>query len=131
MANTPRDYYRGDIYYADLNPVIGHEQGGIRPVLILQNDTGNYFSPPVIVTVATRHTNKKASMPTHVSLDNIEGLPGQSQFQLETLRTVDKRRLRSFVGKLTQQQMELVDDALRISLHLDADAYLPITVEAP
>ena len=131
MANTPRDYYRGDIYYADLNPVFGHEQGGIRPVLILQNDTGNYFSPTVIVTVATRHTNKKASMPTHVSLDDIDGLPGQSQFQLETLRTVDKRRLRSFVGKLTQPQMELVDDALRISLHLDADAYLPITVEAP
>ena len=125
------DYYRGEIYYADLDPIFGHEQGGIRPVLILQNDVGNCFSPTVIVTVASRRTFKKPSQPTHVTLNNIEGLPGQSQFQLETLRTLDKRRLRGRVGKLTPAQMDMIDAALRVSLYLDEDDYLPTEVEAP
>lgn len=131
MEQNYHDYYRGEIYYADLNPIFGHEQGGIRPVLILQNDLGNYFSPTVIVTVATRRTFKKPSQPTHVTLDNIEGLPGQSQFQLETLRTVDKRRLRQYVGKLTDAQMGKIDAALRVSLNLDESDCLPTEIEAP
>ncbi len=131
MEQSYHDYYRGEIYYADLNPIFGHEQGGVRPVLILQNDLGNYYSPTVIVTVATRRTFKKSSQPTHVTLDCIEGLPGPSQFQLETLRTVDKRRLRQRVGKLTEAQMSEIDTALRVSLHLSEDDYLPTEVEAP
>lgn len=131
MEQNYHDYYRGEIYYADLNPIFGHEQGGVRPVLILQNDLGNYYSPTVIVTVATRRTSKKAAQPTHVVLDGIEGLPSQSQFQLETLRTLDKRRLRQRVGKLTDEQMEAIDNALRVSLHLGEDDPIPTEVEAP
>ncbi len=131
MEQGYHDYYRGEIYYADLNPIFGHEQGGVRPVLILQNDVGNYYSPTVIVTAATRRTFKKSLQPTHVVLNNIEGLPGKSQFQLETLRTVDKRRLRQRVGKLTEEQMEQIDTALRVSLHLNEEDYLPAEVAAP
>lgn len=131
MEQNYHDFYRGEIYYADLNPTFGHEQGGFRPVLILQNDVGNYYSPTVIVTAATRRTFKKSSQPTHVALDDIEGLPGSSQFQLETLRTIDKRRLRERVGKLSAEQMAQIDAALRISLHLGEDDYLPTEVEAP
>lgn len=85
----------------------------------------------MIVTVATRRTFKKPTRPIHVTLDGIEGLPGQSQFQLETLRTVDKRRLRQRVGKLTEGQMAEIDAALRVSLYLGEDDYLPTEVEAP
>jgi mRNA interferase MazF len=131
MEQNYHDFYRGEIYYADLNPIFGHEQGGVRPVLILQNDVGNCFSPTVVVTVATRHTSKKPMQPTHVMLDHVEGLRGKSQFQLETLRTVDKRRLRGRVGKLTSEQMEKIDAALRVSLYLGEDDYLPTEVEAP
>jgi len=131
MEQSYHDYYRGEIYYADLDPAFGHEQGGVRPVLILQNDLGNCFSPTVIVTAATRRTFKKANQPTHVTLDDIEGLSGRSQFQLETLRTLDKRRLRERAGRLTDEQMEQIDAALRVSLHLGEDDYLPTEVEAP
>lgn len=130
MEQNYHDYYRGEIYFADLNPVFGHEQGGFRPVLILQNDLGNYFSPTVIVTAATRRTFKKPLQPTHVTLDDVEGLE-PSLFMLEVIRTVDKRRLRERVGKLTDEQMEKIDAALRVSLYLDEDDYLPTEVEAP
>lgn len=131
MERNEREYHRGEIYYADLNPVFGHEQGGTRPVLILQNDYGNFYSPTVIVTAATSRTYKKPHQPTHVILTGIEGLPHDSEFQLETLRTVDKRRLRDRVGKLTDEQMEKIDASLRISLYLGEDDYLPTEVEAP
>ena len=112
------------------NPA-NHEQGGTRPVLILQNDVGNYYSPTVIVTAATTQKNKKQNLPTHVELENVEGLPDTSVFMLEVLRTIDKRRIRSYAGKLTDEQMDRIDTALRISLRLDEDAYLPTEVEAP
>lgn len=131
MDQTDHEFYRGEIYYADLNHTVGHEQYGIRPVLILQNDVGNCFSPNVIVTVASRHISKKKGQPTHVVLDNIEGLPHKSQFQLETIYTLDKRRLRQRVGKLTDEQMAEIDAALRVSLCLGEDDYLPTEVEAP
>lgn len=131
MEQNYHDFYRGELYFADLNPVFGHEQGGVRPVLILQNDFGNYFSPTVIVTAATSRTSKKPQQPTHVILSGIEGLPHDSEFQLETLRTVDKRRLRERVGKLTDEQMTQIDAALRVSLYLGEDDYLPTEVEAP
>ena len=121
---------RGDIFYADLSPVVGSEQGGVRPVLVLQNDVGNYYSPTLIVTAATRRTFKKPTQPTHVVLDDAEGL-APSLFMLEVIRTIDKRRVRSYVGKLTEEQMEQIDAALRVSLNLDEDAFPPTELEAP
>lgn len=130
MEQRFHDFHRGELYYADLDPVFGHEQGGTRPVLILQNDVGNYYSPTLIVTAATRRTFKKPSQPTHVVLDDAEGL-APSLFMLEVIRTIDKRRVRSYVGRLTEEQMEQIDAALRVSLHLDEDAFLPMELEAP
>lgn len=124
------DFHRGEIYIADLNPYFGHEQGGTRPVLILQNDVGNIFSPTVIITPATRRTYKKHLQPTHVVLDDAEGLK-PSMFMLEVIRTIDKRRIHNYVGRLTGEQMALIDAALRVSLHLGEDDHLPTELEAP
>ena len=125
MEHNFHDYHRGEVYYADLNPVFGHEQGGIRPVVILQNDTGNYYSPTLIVAAVTRRTFKKPSQPTHVVLDDAEGLE-PSLFMLEVIRTIDKRRIRSYVGKLTGEQMGRINSALMKSVGLDKD-YIPVT----
>ena len=130
MEQRFHDFHRGELYYADLDPVFGHEQGGTRPVLVLQNDVGNYYSPTLIVTAATRRTFKKPSQPTHVVLDDAEGLE-PSLFMLEVIRTIDKRRVRSYVGRLTEEQMEQIDAALRVSLYLDEDASLPTELEVP
>lgn len=130
MNQSFHDFYRGEIYYAYLEPSFGHEQGGTRPVLILQNDVGNYYSPTLIVTAATAQKHKKF-MPTHVELSSVEGLPDTSVFMLEVLRTIDKRRIRNYAGKLTPEQMDKIDAALRVSLRLGEDAYLPTEVEAP
>ena len=130
MEQRFHDFHRGELYYADLDPVFGHEQGGTRPVLVLQNDVGNYYSPTLIVTAATRKTFKKPTQPTHVVLDDAEGLD-PSLFMLEVIRTIDKRRVRGYVGKLTGEQMEQIDAALRVSLHLDEDAFPPTELEAP
>ena len=130
MDRNFHDFHRGEVYYADLNPVIGHEQGGIRPVLVIQNDTGNYHSPTIIVIAVTRRTFKKPSQPTHVVLDDAEGLT-PSLFMSEVIRTIDKRRVHNYVGKLTGEQMERIDAALRVSLRLDEDAFLPVEMEAP
>ncbi len=130
MDRNFHDFHRGEVYYADLNPVIGHEQGGIRPVLVIQNDTGNYHSPTIIVIAVTRRTFKKPSQPTHVVLDDAQGL-APSLFMSEVIRTIDKRRVRSYVGRLTEEQMEQIDAALRVSIYLDEDAFLPTELEAP
>ena len=123
MERNFHDFHRGEVYYADLNPVFGHEQGGIRPVVILQNDTGNYYSPTLIVAAVTRRTFKKPSQPTHVVLDDAEGLE-PSLFMLEVIRTIDKRRVRGYVGRLTRKQMMRVNAALLLSVGLDKD-YVP------
>ena len=125
MERNFHDFHRGEVYYADLNPVFGHEQGGTRPVLVLQNDVGNYYSPTLIVTAITRRTFKKPSQPTHVVLDDAEGLE-PSLFMLEVIRTIDKRRVRSYVGKLTREQMGRINSALMKSVGLDKD-YIPVT----
>ena len=125
MERNFHDFHRGEVYYADLNPVFGHEQGGIRPVVILQNYTGNYYSPTLIVAAVTRRTFKKPSQPTHVVLDDAEGLE-PSLFMLEVIRTIDKRRIRSYVGKLTGEQMGRINSALMKSVGLDKD-YIPVT----
>ncbi len=107
---------RGDIYYADLSPVIGSEQGGIRPVLIIQNDIGNKYSPTVIVTAITSQINK-AKLPTHVEISSEEyGLNKDSVILLEQIRTIDKRRLKDRIGHINEELMVQVDQALTISL---------------
>lgn len=109
---------RGDIYYADLSPVVGSEQGGIRPVLIIQNDVGNKYSPTVIAAAITSRINK-AKMPTHIELTAREyGLNKDSVILLEQIRTIDKRRLREKIGYLDGSAMGSVNDALQISFGL-------------
>lgn len=109
---------RGDIFYADLSPVVGSEQGGIRPVLIVQNDVGNKYSPTVIAAAITSRINK-AKMPTHIELlANIYGLNKDSVVLLEQIRTIDKRRLREKIGKLDTGMMDRVDGALFVSFGL-------------
>lgn len=105
---------RGQIYYADLSPVVGSEQDGFRPVLILQNDTGNKFSPTTIVAPITS-TKPDSHMPTHVRV-NVEGLVSGSVALLEQIRTIDKRRLDDYVGKLNKDMMGKVDHAIITSL---------------
>ena len=109
---------RGDIFYADLSPVVGSEQGGVRPVLIVQNDTGNRHSPTVIAAAITSQTGK-ARLPTHISLAALScGLPKDSVILLEQLRTNDKRRLKDKVCHLDQCMLDRVNHALEISLEL-------------
>lgn len=109
---------RGEIYYADLSPVVGSEQGGVRPVLIVQNDIGNKYSPTVIMAAITSQINK-AKLPTHVELSASEyGLPKDSVILLEQIRTIDKKRLREKICTLSSEVMEKVNEALQISLGL-------------
>ena len=109
---------RGDIYYADLNPVVGSEQGGdIRPVLIIQNDVGNKFSPTVIVAAITHR--KKSELPIHVTIKNAEYLKKDSIVLLEQIRTIDRSRLREYIGCIDNVNMIKVDKALAISVGLN------------
>ena len=124
---------RGDVYYADLRPVVGSEQGGVRPVLIIQNDIGNRHSPTVICAAITSRMNKaklpthvelsarmnKAKLPTHIEIEaSAYGIVRDSVILLEQLRTIDKRRLKDKICHLTPEQLALVNEALKISLDL-------------
>ena len=112
---------RGDIFYADLSPVVGSEQGGVRPVLIVQNDTGNRHSPTVIAAAITSQPGK-ARLPTHISLAAMScGLPKDSVVLLEQIRTVDKRRLREHMGRVDETMMKQVDTAIAVSFGLHPD----------
>lgn len=107
---------RGELYYADLSPVVGSEQGGIRPVLVVQNDIGNKYSPTVIAAAVTSKINK-AKLPTHIELSsNTYGLQKDSVILLEQIRTLDKRRLKERIGELNETTMTKVDKAILISL---------------
>ena len=107
---------RGDIFYADLSPVVGSEQGGIRPVLIIQNDTGNMHSPTIIVCAITSKLHKH-ELPTHVHLDCKDcAMMKDSVVLLEQVRTIDKARLKSFICHLNVDMMKKVDEALKISM---------------
>ena len=109
---------RGDIYFADLRPVVGSEQGGVRPVLIIQNDMGNCHSPTVICAAITSRMNK-AKLPTHIALDAGKyHLMKDSVILLEQIRTIDKRRLREHTGHADRSVMEQVDSALAVSFGL-------------
>ena len=109
---------RGEIYYADLSPVVGSEQGGIRPVLIIQNDVGNKHSPTVIAAAITSQLNK-AKLPTHIELGaRSYGLSKHSVVLLEQIRTIDKRRLKERMGRLDEAVMQQVDNAIAVSFGL-------------
>ena len=112
--------YKGDMFYADLTPVVGCEQGGIRPILIVQNDIGNRYSPTVIVAAITSHTEKNP-LPTHIRLCSQQyGLRQNSLVLLEQVRTIDRSRLREYIGHLGEPQMQQVNEALAVSFGLDA-----------
>ena len=106
---------RGELYYADLSPVVGSEQGGIRPVLVVQNDTGNRYSPTVIAAAVTSKIHK-ARLPTHIELPQAFGLQKDSVILLEQIRTIDKKRLMSRIGELPATTMSKVNRAILISL---------------
>ena len=117
-VNTNLDIKRGYLYYADLSPVVGSEQGGVRPVLIIQNDIGNKYSPTVIVAAITSQINK-AKLPTHIEISaNEYGLNKDSVILLEQIRTIDKKRLREKIGCLDKNMMLKVNNRLQISLGL-------------
>ena len=110
------DIIRGDIYYADLSPVVGSEQGGVRPVLVIQNDVGNKFSPTVIIAAITSQLTK-AKLPTHIELNKeTYNLAKDSVVLLEQIRTLDKRRLKEKVSSIDTLKMQQVDLAMMISL---------------
>lgn len=109
---------RGDIYYADLSPVVGSEQGGVRPVLIVQNDVGNKFSPTVIAAAITSQ-HDKAKLPTHIQVNATNsGLAKDSIVLLEQVRTIDKQRLKEKMGRLDDGSMNMVNQALSVSFGL-------------
>ncbi len=119
MELNPNIVKRGEIYYADLSPVVGSEQGGMRPVLIVQNDVGNRYSPTVIAAAITSQQNK-ARLPTHIELSaKTYGLSKNSVVLLEQVRTIDKRRLKEKMGSLDEGTMHRVDNAIAISFGID------------
>lgn len=109
---------RGDLFYADLNPVVGSEQGGIRPVLVIQNNVGNHFSPTIVAAAITSRKAKN-SLPTHILLEDVPGLAPTSLLLLEQLRTIDRKRLRGYIGRISKEKMLEVDAALAISIGLN------------
>lgn len=116
MQEQKRIIRRGDVFYADLSPVVGCEQGGIRPVLIIQNDIGNRYSPTVIVVAITSKLKKE--LPTHVEIGCMEPLQKNSVVLLEQIRTIDRIRLLEYIGSLSEFRMISIDQALSLSLGL-------------
>lgn len=112
------EYRRGDIYLADLSPFCGSEQGGVRPVVVIQNNTGNKHAPTLVVATITAKTRKKTKQPTHYLIRNNPALSRPSLVLLEQLRTIDKQRIIKYLGKVTRKEMRGVDAALRVSLDL-------------
>ena len=111
-------YRRGDIYCADLNPVVGSEQGGIRPVVVIQNDIGNKHSTTLIVATVTTKIRKKEQMPTHYLIQNNPAFSQPSVVMLEQIRTIDKKRIEGYLGKATRSKMLGIDKALIASVAL-------------
>ena len=120
-------YRRGDVYLANLDPYIGSEQGGTRPVVVLQNNTGNYYCPTLIVAPITSKAGKKPSQPTHYYAERIHGLELPGMVLLEQIKTIDKRRVKKYLGRMTRQQMDEIGEAIEEALGL----YVPEEMEAP
>lgn len=119
-------YRRGDIYLADLNPYYGFEQGGVRPVLVLQNNVGNFYCPTLIIVPLTSQI-KKPNQPTHFLLNDVRGLNRPAMVIAEQIKTIDKRRIRKYLGKVDRQTMDELAECLEVSLGL----YIPEEMEAP
>lgn len=124
MEKRCKPILRGELYYADLSPIVGSEQGGIRPILILQNDVGNRHSPTVIVAAVTG--SPKKPLPTHVAIGSAKGVSKSSVVLLEQLRTIDRTRLGGYIGKVSGESLSKIDEALKISVGL-APAHFCIT----
>lgn len=120
-------YRRGDVYLANLDPYIGSEQGGTRPVVVLQNNTGNYYCPTLIIAPITSKAGKKPSQPTHYYAERIHGLDVPGMVLLEQIKTIDKRRVKKYLGRMTRQQMDEIGEAIEEALGL----YVPEEMEAP
>ena len=120
VSNIPKDwkYLRGDIYYADMEPHIGSEQGGTRPVVVLQNDVGNRYAPTLIVATVTSRTEKKRYQPTHVLIAHNTAFEKPSVVQVEQIFTIDKSRIQRFLGRLTQDEMQEIEKGVVSSLAL-------------
>ena len=120
IAIIPKDwkYLRGDIYYADMEPHIGSEQGGTRPVVVLQNDIGNRYAPTLIVATVTSRTEKKRYQPTHVLIAHNTAFEKPSVVQLEQIFTIDKSRIQRFLGRITQNEMQEIEKGVVSSLAL-------------
>ena len=112
-------YIRGDIYYANMEPHVGSEQGVERPVVVLQNDMGNKHSSTLIIATLTSKVDKKLNLPTHVLLDQNPGLKVPSIVQLEQIFTIDKRRVQRFAGQTSSEEMDRIEAALKISLGMN------------
>lgn len=119
MGEQKRIIRRGDIFYADLSPVVGCEQGGIRPVIVIQNDIGNRYSPTVIVVAITSKSKKE--LPTHVELGCMGALQKNSVVLLEQIRTIDRTRLLEYIGSVSRLRMLLIDQALLLSIGLSME----------
>ncbi|MBO6268878.1 MAG: type II toxin-antitoxin system PemK/MazF family toxin [Clostridium sp.] len=119
-------YWRGDIYLVDFDPVVGSEQGGVRPGLVLQNDIGNFFSPTMVVAPVTTQL-KRLDLPTHVLLENVRGLNATSMAVIEQPKPIDKQRIRRYLGKINKEQMKAVEAAMLIEFGME----IPECVEAP
>ena len=119
-------YRRGDIYLVDFDPVVGSEQGGVRPGLVLQNDIGNFFSPTMVVAPVTTQL-KRLDLPTHVLLENVRGLNATSMAVIEQPKPIDKQRIRRYLGKINKEQMKAVEAAMLIEFGME----IPECVEAP
>lgn len=110
---------RGDVFYADLDPIIGSEQGGVRPVLVVQNNVGNKYSPTVVVLPIS--SAKKTNMPTHIRICGSKMLPKDSIVLAEQIRTIDRNRLQSYVGSLGVEIMEKINESMKISIGVNVD----------
>ena len=121
-----RSFKRGEIYVADLSPYVGSEQGGIRPVIILQNNLGNIFSPTLIVVPLTSRY-KKRNLPTHYLIEDVEELKTTSLVLLEQIKTIDKRRITEYIGQASKDDIKNIEKALTISLGFE----IPVEIDAP
>ena len=121
-----RSFRRGEIYVADLSPYVGSEQGGIRPVIILQNNLGNIFSPTLIVAPLTSRY-KKRNLPTHYLIEDVEELKTTSLVLLEQIKTIDKRRVTEYIGQASKDDIKNIEKALTISLGFE----IPVEIDAP
>ena len=120
-------FKRGDLYFANLNPYFGSEQGGTRPVLVLQNNMGNFFCPTLIVAPLTSKWIKKKALPVPYTLESVQELGQKFVVLLEQIKTIDKRRILSYIGRISREEMRAVDEALQVSL----DIHIPEEMDAP